>query len=316
MIEQKHVFPSEGESCASGLYLPEHSNRDVAVANNDGVNDPGASAGETLPPVVIMAQGFGAERAMGTGGFVRAFVDAGLAVFSFDYRGFGESTGKPRQLVHPGRHCQDWYNAVQYVRSLATIDNRRIFLWGSSFSGGHVLVTAARIPGLAGVISQVPFCQARGTAGSVPLTTGLAVAGHALFDLFLSAFGAEHRIAIVAEPGGEMAAMRYPGWCRDYLAIAAGSPTWENSLPARSMMYMSQYNPIDSAGRIDCPVLIISGSRDQGVPRQGVHATAEKIRNCEHIELDFDHFDLYEGFSLHNRAVELQLEFLQKHRQP
>jgi hypothetical protein len=30
------------------------------------------------------------------------------------------------------------------------------------------------------------------------------------------------------------------------------------------------------------------------------------------VELDFDHFDLYEGFELHEQAVALQLKFLQE----
>jgi fermentation-respiration switch protein FrsA (DUF1100 family) len=96
------------------------------------------------------------------------------------------------------------------------------------------------------------------------------------------------------------------------MAIAQDSDTWVNSMPARSIFANANYNPIDTAERIDCPVLIINGARDQGVPRADVLATVEKIPRCRHVELDFDHFDLYEGFDLHEQAVALQVEFLQE----
>jgi pimeloyl-ACP methyl ester carboxylesterase len=288
MVEQKHVFPSEQSTCSGGLYLPANAQ----------------------PPVVILGQGFGAERTFGTGGFIKAFVDAGWAVFSFDYRCFGDSQGQPRQLVNPQHHCQDWYNAVQYVRSLQSINNRRIVLWGSSFAGGHVLVTAARIPGLLGVIAQVPFCSSRSVTKRTTFGGMLKSIGHALLDRLMSLVGREHRVALVGRPGEGFAMMSSPGWYEDYMKIAQGSSSWINSMPARGIFSIASYNPIDSADKITCPTLIISGSQDQGVPAESVRATAARIPQCQHIELDFDHFDLYEGFSLHHQAVQLQLDFL------
>jgi pimeloyl-ACP methyl ester carboxylesterase len=288
MVEQNHVFPSQGVTCSGGLYLPTNEQ----------------------PPVVILAQGFGAERTFGTGAFVRAFVDAGWAVFSFDYRGFGDSQGQPRQLVNPRHHCEDWYNAVQYVRSLRSIDSRNITLWGSSYAGGHVLVTAANIPGLAGVIAQVPYCSSRGIAKSAAPGRALKAFGHACLDVLLSLIGSEHRVALVGRPGEGFALMDAPGWYEDYMKLAQGSSTWTNSMPARGLFSVANYHPIDSVDKIACPVLIINGSRDQGVPAETVRATVAKISRCQHVELDFDHFDLYEGFPLHDSAIKLQLEFL------
>ncbi len=290
MTEHKHVFTSQGLACDASLFLPEREN----------------------PPVVILGQGFGAERTFGTGGFVRAFVAAGYAVFSFDYRSFGQSQGQPRQLVHPKRHCQDWYNAVQYVRSLRSIDNRRVAVWGSSFAGGHVLVTAANIPELAGVISQVPFCSSRSVIRTSSLAKILKGIGHALLDVLFSLVGLEHRVPLVGRPGEGYAMMDWPGWYEDYMQIAAGSDTWVNSMPARSILATSRYKPMVHADRIRSPVLVISGKKDQGVPREDILQTVEKIPDCRHVEMEFDHFDLYDGFSKHDEAVRIQLEFLRE----
>jgi dipeptidyl aminopeptidase/acylaminoacyl peptidase len=290
MAEHKHVFTSEGLTCSASLFLP--------------VNE--------QPPVVILGQGFGAERTFGTGGFVKAFVEAGWAVFSFDYRSFGDSEGRPRQLVNPHHHCEDWYNVVQYVRSLQNIDNQRVVLWGSSFAGGHVLVTAARVSGLAGVIAQVPFCSSRSTAKNTSIAKTIKSGAHACLDGLLSLIGSEHRVALIAKPDAGFAIMDAPGWYEDYIKITEGSSSWVNSMPARGLFAIANYNPIDTADKITCPVLIINGERDQGVPAADVRATAARIANCKQVELDFDHFDLYEGFKLHDEAVRLQVDFLRE----
>lgn len=51
--------------------------------------------------VIIMAHGFGARIDFGLLPFAEGFLEDGYAIFMFDYRGFGESEGKPRNLVSP-----------------------------------------------------------------------------------------------------------------------------------------------------------------------------------------------------------------------
>ncbi|MGY4651956.1 hypothetical protein [Mycobacterium sp. URHB0021] len=49
------------------------------------------------------------------------------------------------------------------------VDPRRIELWGSSFSGDHVLAVPAADPSIAAVIAQAPFTDALPTLARVPL---------------------------------------------------------------------------------------------------------------------------------------------------
>jgi uncharacterized protein len=44
-----------------------------------------------------------------------------------------------------------------HARKLPDVDPDKIVLWGTSFSGGHVVVIAGRDPRIAAVISQIPF---------------------------------------------------------------------------------------------------------------------------------------------------------------
>lgn len=105
----------------------------------------------------------GAQKDMGLHQYACAFVTGGLAVLVFDYRTWGGSEGEPRQWVSPSRHCADWQSAVDYVRQqlCSQVDVSRMCLWGTSFAGGHVLVTAANNPAnVVAVVSQVGMlCQ-------------------------------------------------------------------------------------------------------------------------------------------------------------
>ena len=137
-------FVSRGTRCAGWLYLPE------------GAKD---------PPVVIMAHGFAAERTFRLPAYAEKFVERGLAVFLFDYRNFGGSDGEPRNQVNPWRHVQDWQAAVAHVRGLSNVQTEKIALWGSSFSGGHVAVVAAKDQGIAAIVSQIPFVDGFSSLG-------------------------------------------------------------------------------------------------------------------------------------------------------
>ena len=103
-----------------------------------------------------MAHGFGGSRDSGLLPFAEAFAEAGLDVLLFDYRTFGESSGEPRQLAWPAHHREDYRAAVEFARGLGGVDPERIVLWGTSWSGGHVVYVAADDPRIAAVISQTP----------------------------------------------------------------------------------------------------------------------------------------------------------------
>jgi dienelactone hydrolase len=103
----------------------------------------------------------GAQKDMGLHQYACAFVAGGLAALVFDYRSFGGSEGEPRQWVSPSRHVEDWQGAVDHVTQhlRQQVDSSRMCLWGTSFAGGHVLVTAARNPdNVVAVVSQVCSC--------------------------------------------------------------------------------------------------------------------------------------------------------------
>ncbi len=118
-------FDSHGVSCAATVYRAEP-----------------LTAGPV--PVIVMAHGFGSVRALRLYSYAERFAAAGYAVVVFDYRGFGDSEGEPRQLLDISMQHQDWRAALAFARTLEDVDADRVVAWGTSFAGGHVLTLAGR----------------------------------------------------------------------------------------------------------------------------------------------------------------------------
>lgn len=284
-------FSSQNTRCGGDLYLPEN------VAH---------------PPVVIMAHGFGAEKAFGLPAYARVFAEAGLAVFLFDYRCFGTSDGEPRNYVDPKRHLADWKAAISHVRSLPNINPEKIALWGSSFSGGHVIVTAARDPDITAIVAQVPFVDAISTIFNLGPKFLLQAAPHGLRDFFrMITFRSPHYVKIIGKPD-EFAIMNTPESYPGYSSMIPENTTWENKCPARILLRFGFYRPITVAHKIKCPALIMLGQKDSLIDPAAVEKTARKIPKGELVKYPFGHFDIYTGNPF-KKAVKRQTEFLLAH---
>src|SRR5215472_899008 len=129
---QKVRFSSGDTECAAWFY-------------------PGANGG-----CVIMTGGFAVTKEPGTDLFAGRFNDAGFAVLAFDYRCFGESGGRPRQVARIRGQLADWQAAIGYAASLPGVDPAKLAIWSFSASGGHVFHVAARNRQLAAAIAQTP----------------------------------------------------------------------------------------------------------------------------------------------------------------
>ena len=76
------------------------------------------AAGGGPAPLLVMAHGLGAVRTMRLDAYAERFSAAGYACLVFDYRNFGDSEGRPRQLLDIGMQLADWAAAVAYARTL------------------------------------------------------------------------------------------------------------------------------------------------------------------------------------------------------
>jgi len=288
-------FESAGTRCAAWLFLPES----------------GAEAGR--PPVVVMAHGFGGQREMRLPEFAERFAACGLAALVFDYRCFGASDGEPRNLIDPRRHLEDWRAAVEHARGLPDVDAGRLALWGTSFSGGHVLAIGSEVSGISAIVSQVPFVGMDRRGARMPLGTMARALFAGLRDLARAARGASPYYVPIAGPPEVFAFLNTPDVMDAFQDLVPPGSTWQNRAPARVLFQMLRYQPLRDAATIEAPVLMVAAEDDSLIPVASVEAASKRVPDCELVILPgTGHFEPYTG-EVFERVVEREAEFLCKH---
>lgn len=280
---------SDGVRCAGTLWLPERT---------------------SPPPVLVMAHGFGADRAWGLPMFAERFAQEGFASFLFDYRGFGDSEGMPRRVVSPRRHVEDLSRALEHVRRLPDIDPERVVLWGTSLGGGHAITVAATHPHISGVIAHVPHVDALASLVGLgePIHT-LRLIGAGLRDVArMATFREPHYVANVGRTG-ELAIMNTEDAWEGFLALIPQGASFDNRCAARVAFTFPFYRPIRKARAVRVPTLIVAATQDSLIPIESIRKTAARIPQCKLVELDCPHFAPYTGVWF-ERSIHAQLDFL------
>lgn len=284
-------FRSGADRISAWLYRPEES-------------DPGGA------PLLVMAHGLGAVRTMRLDAYAERFAAAGYACLVFDYRNFGDSDGAPRQLLDVGMQLADWSAAVDFAHTLAGVDRNRIGLWGTSFGGGHVIATAARLP-VAAAVAQCPFTDGIASARTIaPLTTA-RISLLALRDLAAARLGNPPVMVAAAGRPGEVALMTTPDTYPGYLKLVPQGQHLRNEVAARIGMKILTYRPGRLAAKVRCPILFCVCDTDSVAPPGPTLRYAAKAPRGTVKRYPEGHFDIYVGDAF-ERVVADQLEFLDR----
>ncbi|MGE5450122.1 MAG: alpha/beta hydrolase [Methanomassiliicoccales archaeon] len=286
-IRSKVGFQSRRTRCAGWLYQPKGIKR---------------------PPLVLMAPGLAAEKTFGLEGYAEAYAQDGYAVYLFDYRNHGDSEGMPRNLVRASRQLQDWEAALARVKRLPNINTEKIILWGTSLSGGHVLVTAARHPEVAAVVCHAPFTDGFTTLAGRKVEDILKSVGAGIIDAILALGGVRCTIPVVGAPG-TFACLNQPGAAEAYISMIPKVSKWVNNCPASIFLTLPWYRPINFAAEIKCPVLVVKAREDNIVSVVAIDTTLAKIKQGRLLEIAGGHFDFYQG-EIFTALYQQELSFL------
>ncbi|MBI5735946.1 MAG: alpha/beta fold hydrolase [Mycolicibacterium neoaurum] len=280
--------PHAGEDLAVYLYRPDSPDRDTAC--------------------IVMAHGFSGTRDDGLPAYADEFCAAGHTVALFDYRGFGASTGEPRQVIDIAAQHADYRAVVQWARTLDGVDPTRIALWGSSFSGGHVLAVAAEDPSIAAVVSQAPFTDALPTLAEVPVRNSARLTVAALRDQLRAWRGRPPLLVPAVGPPGSLAAMTAPDAEPGFRAIVGPESRWRNEFAARLMLKFPFYRPGRKTARLSMPLLVCVCDEDTTAPPGSTVAAAQRAPLGELRHYPYGHFAIY----LDPQARADQREFLDR----
>ena len=235
-MRQDIEFPSRGLKCRGWLYVPD------------------TSAVNQHMPAIVMAHGFSAVKEMfRLSAYAERFEEAGFVTLVFDFRFLGASDGNPRGQIISHEQQEDIRNAITWLSRLPEVDADRIGVWGTSYSGGHVLHLAAFDRRIKAVVAQVPtinpvkqMVYRSGSDGLERVMGMLAADRVQRFD-----GGASNYIKVVGLQG-EVSALGAPDAYEAVTRNAAEAPNWINKVTLGSLEIYIEYLP-DSQYRTHFP---------------------------------------------------------------
>ncbi|KAK7690968.1 hypothetical protein QCA50_006071 [Cerrena zonata] len=218
----------------------------------------------------------------------------------------------PRHSVFVSEQLEDYRTVIKFCRQQSDFDPQRVILWGTSFSGGHVVALAdERNLNVRLVISQCPYL---GSLVKHPFNIGaLKTYGYAILDLLKQALGLSPvYIPVTAEPG-QVGILTSPGTVSGMSHLAASEDIYPNEISASSLFEVPFYKPSVNAKKIDCPLLLVVPKYDNICDIREAASITRDVPNSELVKLDGGHFDVYPGKSVHDASLAAQVTFLHKY---
>jgi uncharacterized protein len=256
----------------------------------------GLKAGEKRP-TIVMAHGWSAVKEMYLDDYAAKFANGGFVVVVFDYRNFGDSEGEPRGHIDPYMQHEDYKNAITWATLQPMVDANRIGIWGSSYSGGHVLHLAAFDRRVKCAVSQVPLTSAMDNFRRLVRADffGGTQAWLAADRAEQYTTGKINYLPVVAAQGTPSALPTQESYDWFTKAGATRAPKWENRQTVRSLELALEYNPAANIHHISpTPLLMVVAQNDTLTPTDLAIEAFGRAREPKRLEIiPGGHFDAY-----------------------
>jgi uncharacterized protein len=281
-------FQSQGLKLAAWYYVPR-----------------GLKADERRP-AIVMAHGFSAPKEALLQNFADRFAAAGFVVLVFDYRYLGASEGEPRNQIFPHEQIEDYRNAITWTQLQKEVNPEKIGIWGTSYSGAHVLHLGAFDRRVKAVVSQVMMVDGPASAGrlnradNLPLVVGFVARDRA--QRYTT--GTVNYIPVVA-PEGQPSALPTPESHEFFMKVVApNAPRWENRVTVESIEKFLEYNPAANIHRISpTPLLMVVADDDRLTPTDlAIQAYQRALEPKKLALFKGGHFDAYQAPGLDSTA--------------
>jgi uncharacterized protein len=278
---QDVTFTSVGKKLAGWLYVPT-----------------GLKQGEKRP-AIVMAHGWSAVKEMYLDDYAAKFANVGFVVLVFDYRNFGDSEGEPRSHIDPSMQLEDYKNAITWATLQSMVDASRVGIWGSSYSGAHVIHLAAFDRRVKCAVAQVPLVNATDNfrrlvrADHFPGTQAWLAADRT--EEYTT--GKINYLPVVDEQGKPSALPTQDSYDWFIKAGKARAPKWENRQTVRSLELALEYNPGANIHLISpTPFMMIVAQNDVLTPTDlAIEAFGRAREPKQLVILPGGHFDAYTG---------------------
>lgn len=304
LIKYKIIeFPSQGTTLRGRLYIPDN---------------------KAAPyPVIIMTHGYSATiNGMIADKYAEKFCQAGFAVLLYDHRNFGISDGLPRQEINKWVQARGYVDAINYVVTLADVDQNNIALWGDSMSGAEALLVGAAENRVKAIVVQVPAC---GENAPPPDEEGSL--GKSMLDYFRNGDIKANPdktvgpMPVVSSDQEGTPSLLLPVTAFRWFIEYGGrfNTLWKNTATFVNPNAVTPFHPGLVAMHIKAPVLMMIAGEDE---MPGANSAVSRFvyaqitSQKELIEIDGGHFGLLHYPSeLFDKASKAQCDFLEQHLQ-
>ena len=216
-----------------------------------------ASLRERQPAVITMGSWLTVKEQMATI-YARRLAESGFTTFAFDFSGFGESRGDPRQAEIPSRKIRDIEAAVALLQTLAFVDPTRI---------GYLAICASAQYALRALADGAPMRSFVSVAGWYhdPASVAPFYGGDPGVELrlgrareALDRYTRDGAVVIVPayKDGDDRAGMYFPleyYGRSDRGAIAA----WKNEMAEMTWTYWLTFDGLSAAGQVSTPTMLV-----------------------------------------------------------
>jgi fermentation-respiration switch protein FrsA (DUF1100 family) len=260
--------------------------------------------GETAPlSAIVMAPGMSGVKEGSIMKYAEYFARGGFAVLAYDNINFGESDGEPRQEVDPLLQRRGYRDAITWASLRPDIDKTKIGIFGTSYSGGHVLEVAAHDRRVKCVVSQIPAIS-----GFKAFQRGVRADGRAA-ALKVQDDDRERRflgkppqtIKVVSDDPAEFCAMAGAAAYEYFMEQQRIAPNWKNHMTLRSLdLYRCVENSVFTPWISPTPLLMVVALNDElASPDLALDAYAQAREPKRLVLLPGNHFSPYTAeFSL------------------
>jgi fermentation-respiration switch protein FrsA (DUF1100 family) len=234
------TFDSDGEKLVGNVFLP------------------GSHRSGSKPSIIVVTGSWTTVKEQMPNHYARKLADEGFAALTFDFRGYGESGGAPRQYESPARKIRDIENAVKFAGTLPFISPGRIGGLAVCASVGYMAHAIARGVGIRSFATVAGWLHDASTVGQfyggdegVQKRVALARAAREKLER-------TDTVEYVAayDPDDPEAAMSFP---LDYYAKPSRGavPQWKNQFAVMSWSEWLEFDGVAPASRIGVPTLLV-----------------------------------------------------------
>jgi fermentation-respiration switch protein FrsA (DUF1100 family) len=234
--------------------------------------------------------------------YAMRLAELGYTAFTFDFAGFGESQGTPRQCEIPARKIGDIKAAADFLGTQSFVRHiGHLAICASAQYGLAALASGANVHSFASVAGW--FHDAASVATFYGGTEGVAMRlarASAAMDAFLRT--GQSPLVPAYEAGNERAGMYFP---LDYYAKAARGavPEWKNEMSEMTWFHWLTFDGLTAADAVRTPSLFVHS--DGCVLPDHVKRIHQRLQGPkELVWTDGGQVDFYDKPELVSKAIE------------